>query len=374
MMIVWIIIIFLILLWLLGKVQPKPEELIDRSNGTWDEPARQAEAALVDATDAVDVGRRGRLRALNRNDGVVTRDVADDFRQALHLARQHPDADNGDIVHWVEEAFELPWLDVPADMMGQIMDDTPLVAAETRDMRRAEVAAVAENHEQFTQGMLDRAAVIASDAQNVHDTQVVDGTRDTWRRISGGRRATDDELYDICAESPRANRALEAIFRADTPVYRIGASTVEILRTIAARAADHRNDNLRQALRAAIEDTMEGEVGGNLVCPTGVSARLIGALTLTDRDRVVAEPVLSQDMIRRDTFEAVGRLIEAQAAELSGQDTPLGQSAAAYRGQGDVPLTQFVGHMRPLVEAEVRQRADGALADRLIAESMDALE
>ncbi len=370
-MIVWIIIIFLILLWLLGRVQPKPEELIDRSNGTWDEPAQQAEAALVGATVAVDVGRRGRLRALNRNDGVVTRDVADDFRQALQLARQHPDEDNDDIVHWVEEAFELPWLDVPADMMGQIMDDTPLVAAETREMRRAAVAATAENREQFTQGMLDRAAEIASDAQNVHDTQVVDGTRDTWRRISGGRRATDDELYDICAESPRANRALEAIFRADTPVYRIGASTVEILRTIAARSADQRNDNLRQALRAAIEDTMDD---GNLVCPTGVSARLIGALTLTDRDRVVAEPVLSQDMIRRDTFEAVGRLIEAQAVELSGQDTPLGQSAAAYRGQGDAPLTQFVGHLRPLVEAEVRQRADGALADRLIAESMDALE
>lgn len=186
-----------------------------------------------------------------------------------------------------------------------------------------------------------RARPVYNDPQNVHDPAVVNHIQAIYNRIKGynqrhnfGKR--DDqilaELEQTISEHPafvgdgRA-RALQAYrtMLGGNAITSLNSNDTQVMlevykRVISPENADNRDD-LQKAFMESLADSVEADAQGrqHLVCVTGRCSRVLGSLTLLDRDEIVSRPPMTTEMVRNEALSKAGTIVK-QALEAAPEE------------------------------------------------------
>lgn len=191
-------------------------------------------------------------------------------------------------------------------------------------------------------------AVVITDGQNVHDTNVGRQLMDRWAVIREGQPATPtmiEEFHRTCG--PDAQEVIDRILSKPAYMGSIGVTDADVLQQVIGRGP-HVWAPLRTNLADCVMNT-------DLVCTTGRVSRIMDSLTLVDAE--AGRPFVTEAILRK---EMVGH-----AANYINQLSP--ERHAAY--EADDAVAAEIGQE---IERNLRQQYDAitdpAVMNKLIAE------
>lgn len=186
-----------------------------------------------------------------------------------------------------------------------------------------------------------RARPVYNDPQNVHDPAVVNHIQAIYNRIKNYNQRHDFGKRDdqILAELEQTinkhpafvgdgrTRALQAYrtMLGGNAITSLNSNDTHVMlevykRVISPENADNRED-LQKAFMESLADSVEADAQGrqHLVCVTGRCSRVLGSLTLLDRDEIVSRPPMTTEMVRNEALSKAGTMVK-QALEAAPEE------------------------------------------------------
>jgi hypothetical protein len=150
---------------------------------------------------------------------------------------------------------------------------------------------------------------VASDSQNVHDTQLgqelVEKYQTLGRLVRVNQPKSITEINNAVANNHKAKTAWNR-FRDRNYISRLDSTDYDVLLKVWTRARD------KGAVVSALEDCV-GEHGP--VCVTGRVARVIDSLTLLDEDEVLSKPLKTNDMYKKEIMSKAYQLLQSELSQ-----------------------------------------------------------
>ena len=279
-------------------------DYLERSNGDFDKPARQALDTINNIRNPVptDIFARGRIEDQNiirgayggvRNAPVdVINAALNDYLFALGALVQGDDNIDFELIRARQLADET--IDFFPEAQVIMFGITP-ATRDTAQRRLERAVEGAETKKQVIDKFYDESVKYTSDGQNVHDSKVnsalisihkkiANSTPNVQEAISDLKKSiTISKNPDIAAKKDAALGTIEYMLRINSYITNIGANETTILTDTWTRITDKRNatnyELLFEALTNALADCKEG---AGYVCAGGRSSRVIDSLSMLD--------------------------------------------------------------------------------------------
>lgn len=148
---------------------------------------------------------------------------------------------------------------------------------------------------------------IVVDAQNVHDSNVVDSLNKKYNIIRSGKLADEAMMTRFLERAPDDCRyAIKSIL--DKPGYleSINEGDDIVLRRVVARG-----EHLWDALYGNLKNCADND--GNMVCVTGRVGQILDAMTLIDKD--AGKPMVTVSILRKEMVDATANYINNLSEE-----------------------------------------------------------
>jgi hypothetical protein len=352
-----------------GRKRRIVDEILDHSNGTWDEPARNAYDILRHSNQPADLVMRGDLLRFNFAGGDVRAealgDIVNDYTQAIIGVRMGIGGGNMNhefIIHRAEglhgELGGLAANDLADDnmlwaigLLGRALTvETPEIRRKDARQRVAEAIATSSTKKEAAEKVLTSAIHHTSDPQNVHDSQIIRDLKltleklppagDTTVTIDAARKFINDE-WDEPEFKWKATTALVTIGRGEF-ITTFASREDEIFDRVWRRCNEDGNKSsallLKGAVARALADCVTSEPGAplNTVCINGRCSRIIGSLALLDYDPTVGG-ALSFEEYKNQILHETAEIIDEVIADLKTSDNKsLAAAAIVYETGGDI--------------------------------------
>jgi len=384
-----------------GKATARREKyrkLFNESSGVFDAPAKEALDTILSSTarGAEDAYTAATILDLNVGDGNLRgnranrQNIQQLYTEALHDMQRNPvvpatqdvglftlfdveeDENRLDPLFMVQHIGG--FIDRNPDVLQREFIDlyaqtVPHVHAKKVEQARAEVVAKATaegrvlSRAEAVEQLTDALETHNTDPQNVHDSAVNVGLRDTLATLRSTTKIRD---FDKCSEelrqyisdnhrdSAKGQRALSALETISAGNFNssIGANESEVFATVWSRADENTNtEQIREAVVDAMNDFYE-RGSANPVCINGRCGRLIGSLATLDRDPTVGA-VQTLEQHRNDIMSQVSAALQREIDIASrSEDAGLKRVAESYTVPG---VTADPAHEQRFIEGVKRE-------------------
>jgi len=372
------------------KPKCKAEAKADKSSGLFDIEAATALAIAENEHTAQSEFVAGRIIQHNILENDPTRDqqaaqeAANHYANAIALMFAEAD-DAPDNAMFIIDEFDA--VAAPPIEFTLPIEFTPPIElaparAEVSRRRQATAAATAKTHADFTQKYLAASVETVSDAQNVHDTAVVDAATETVRalRSTALRRGPVETMAEVrqkIAQMPsrraEATKTLDSLTDA-CMVSSINTSLPALLelvwdRSLCPANKDNR-DNIQEAIVNALADSVEH---GHVVCVSGRSQRLIGALATLDYEDSVGA-LNTHNALKNEIYTECSKLVDRVVkAERRNKDKEIADAAKSYEDPAVVATEAGEVKLTELIHVEIDQLT-AEYADRLRSDQLAAIK
>lgn len=193
---------------------------------------------------------------------------------------------------------------------------------------------------------------VASDPQNVHDSNVNFQCDRKYRQLLALNRdipdVPDEYITEQVAAHPNARRVWERVSRNPAYIGRLNTTDYAILKEIWKRAQNQQQQPIIDAMNSCVEND-------HIICTGGRVNRFIDSLTSVDPNPIIAKPIVTTSILRREALAKSYKIIQS---ELANQPEAL---RVAYNTADDHPDM-------PQLEMQLKQ----AIANRLRRDYPDA--
>lgn len=381
---VLLIIVVICILYYYRKDTNSNSSALDRSNGTFDAPAKEAlstiehktEKTARDYIDRADIvfhnileDDLGKVPDADREN--VANAIAGDYiTGAAMLAPDDPVA--GDVAQRMRNIV----LNTDPDLQRAIEESMNTTLRAARNIERKHADARLLTVRRQLRSRAGRATVSSkylrdsvhyeSDRQNAHDSQVNADLRATFAIIADplcDKRAAIDEIRARLPQGGAARTALEKIALGGF-ISALNTSEDYVLACVWNRAAHPENadnaENIRAAIIRALGECIEGT---GMVCANGRVSRIIGSLAALDFNSRVGN-IGSYQMYKNEIIKASHIAMDRELERLR-KTSP--EEVRAW-DNGDAAPT-VVAQLKKVIEAECDK-----FANKLSAQSLDTVK
>lgn len=212
---------------------------------------------------------------------------------------------------------------------------------------------------------------VVADPQNVHDSQVnadMRRTFDSLRSRNAGLPTADLHALGARLQAHRwtdpaaRDRALQTyttmLGRAQITSLDSTEDQVlgEVWRRIQSPENEQNRTTLEESLFDSLADAMDRAPDGQYrqVCTTGRCARVIGSLTLLDKDPALAAPMKTTEILRNEIFSKSYQLIQHRLAEADPTVRAIYEDGAAGTPEQETAARTFEQSLRDTIETTIR--------------------
>lgn len=256
-----------------------------------------------------------------------------------------------------------------------ILNDIPAVRQHTIENKVSETMREAKNAKEYSAKYLDKSIQHTSKTQNVHDSAVVKDLNLSLNiiRESASPRDWQEVLCEVrdysrgLAENGEiSEKKCEAIARVldhiaeNTLISSYGVTEGNILKYVWDRADHPKNRQNRTKIREAIIDEIANSVeDGEVMCPGGRSARLLGSLVTLDFDPNVGAACTFEDY-KNEIFERCRKLIDAKIESAKKSNNPeLRKVAMSYED----PTMEIPDDLSAAFKDNIKEGIDAIIAE-----------
>lgn len=241
---------------------------------------------------------------------------------------------------------------------------------------------VNETQKQFAREVYYDTKEVRNDAQNVHETNVVNEMKNKYDEIKelneneksllNLRENKDEFITDIKQKINNLNKqsnnekyqkALQTldIMNKHNYISSLNTTETDVLRNVWYRINSHENesnkDNLVESFVTSLSDCIESDWSGkdHPVCITGRVTRVLNSLTLMDNNEKISQPVKTTEILRNEIFGKTYKIIQD---ELTKTDIDV---AHAYNGANESMSPElkekveiFENHLKQTISDDIR--------------------
>lgn len=240
---------------------------------------------------------------------------------------------------------------IAAGFINVVATEGPVIKQVSIAERKARARATAQSKVEEVDNYLEKSREWKSDPQNVHDSSVNSGLRDTIARIKRTCPATRtpqhslDEAEKFMQTYLRGEKLTGAktvldVIRSAGYNTSLNESEANVFMYVWERAALPENEKNSKLIKEAVADALADSIDahGHPVCMNGRCGRLIEALTLLDYDKETSA-VLTTEMIRNNVFDEVRKMFDTEIEHAkTSEDPTMRQVGKYYAGESDDPV------------------------------------
>ncbi len=355
----------------------KYRELYDASAGDFDREAFEAlkEIRQLPEKNADDNFTAGNILELNRNNANLQRAhanmedtlIVEHYREALNDLHDNPretrEIDPVFMIDYIGGFIDRNENDLRMMQHGGVefinyyAETAPVIRQESTEQRREAAAAASESRLQFAGNYLDRTKTHTRDPQNVHDSSVNVGLRETMETLRNNTyvRPSSEcinearKYINTCDLSEeKRSRALRALDKVSLGEYNgtVNASETEVFSTVWSRTHLDANRENSQLMRESVVEALadfydrrpDGSYHENPICTNGRSGRLLTSLVTLDHDDRIGA-VNTMENYKNEIMEDVKKALHREILNAkNSDDSELKLVAQSYEDPSvDVP-------------------------------------
>lgn len=151
---------------------------------------------------------------------------------------------------------------------------------------------------------------VKSSAQNVHDNNANDTLADRYKYLKQKRYPHTPGLQKFVSDCDNGDAIWKSIYNgADKLAKFDNDSELDVWNTVWSHIKESKsnNKNLMDSFRDSINACTEN---GIPVCSTGRVTRALDCLTLIDKDPILSQPVLTDDILRKEIYDKANDILQ----------------------------------------------------------------